>query len=217
MANNSGSIHEIRKKVHATYELIATSYHEAGHAIYALLNCRKVDSVVVFENRKTKRIDGFTYYYSPDLDDASVKADLVLLNSIIEEECGIKYAGLAAEKFHYKQISGSDKFPMYWRDGSSDDTKEAAAIIKKYSSVSPGKKRYNYKKRIIKKTLASLEQYWDDVILVSYILIQKKRASFAELKEVLTKKSPNRIFWKEQFKDIVDIFGNLELLTTKEK
>lgn len=212
MVNNNGSIQEIRKKVTSTYELISTSYHEAGHVIYALLTSRKVESAFVFENKKTKRIDGFACYYSPDLNDENVKVDFNLLNSVIETECGIKYAGLVAEKYHYKKLSGSDKFPSYWRDGSSDDTKEAATIIKKYSSVSPGKKRYNYKKKIIKQTLIALEKYWDDVVLVAYVLIQKKRITYLELKDILTKKSPNRNFWKDQFKDIKDTFVDQEVL-----
>ena len=59
------SIGEIRKKVTTTYELITTSYHEAGHAIFALLCEMKVSSVCIFEHKMLKRIHGFTQYESP--------------------------------------------------------------------------------------------------------------------------------------------------------
>ena len=121
---------------------------------------------------------------------------------------GTKYAGLTAEKFHFKKMSGSDKFPLYWRDGSSDDTKDAAYLIKRFSPVAPGKKRYAYKKKIIKRTFTLLEQHWDAVTIVAHALVQKKRLGFSELKELLIKKSEDKEFWKDRFKDIADIFGN---------
>ncbi len=214
MANN-GSIHEIRKKVTFTYELISTSYHEAGHALFALLNHRLVESVVVFENKKSKRIDGFTYYHSPDLSDSYCQSDPDTLRELLNVEIGIKYAGLTAEKYHFKKLSGSDKFPLYWRDGSSDDTLSAANLIKKYSPVAPGRKRYAYKKKIIKQTLNMLDQHWEAVTLVAHALIQKKKLYYCDLKELLTKKSENKEFWKEQFKDISDLSENLEVLTAK--
>ena len=66
MTNNGvGTIANVRKKFHSTHELITTSYHEAGHAVYGLLKCMKIEEVSVFENKKTKRIEGFTYYKSP--------------------------------------------------------------------------------------------------------------------------------------------------------
>lgn len=207
MANNNGSIKEIRKKVTMVYELISTSYHEAGHTIYALANCRKVDFVTVFQNKINKRAEGVTCYNSPDLSDITSDTDPVLVLSLLEIECGIKYAGLVSEKLHYKKLSGSDKFPLYWRDGSADDTKQAAILIKKYSPVAPGRKRYNYKKKIIKGTLTILDEKWEDVILVAHALIQKKRLNYFELKDLLTKKSPNKEFWKIEFKNIAEIFG----------
>jgi hypothetical protein len=208
MANNNGSIKEIRRKVTSTYELISTSYHEAGHTIYALLNGQKVDFVRVFETKRTKRIDGITCYHSIELSDINRETDPDFLASALQMEVGLKYAGLAAEKFHFKKMSGSDKFPLYWRDGSSDDTREAAALIKKYSPVKPGAKRYAYKKKIIRCTFDLLEEHWDAVTIVAHALIYKKRLSFLELKELLTKKSDEKDFWKVQFKKINDLFEN---------
>lgn len=67
MANNGvGSLKDIRKKFHFTHELISTAYHESGHTIYGLVKLLKIESVCVFENKKSKRIEGFTHYYSKD-------------------------------------------------------------------------------------------------------------------------------------------------------
>lgn len=203
MAKNTGSIKEIRKKVTSTHECISTSYHEAGHAVFSLLCGIQVPTVYVFQNKKSKRWDGFTHYNSVDL---SCVNDLFLLNELLNIEIGIKYAGLVAEKYHFKRISGSDKFPMYWKDGSSDDTKQAAALIKKYNTVPAGRKRYAYKQKIIRQVLRELEQHWDAVTAVAHALFRKKRLYFNDLKEILIKKTSNKNFWKQQFKSIENVF-----------
>jgi hypothetical protein len=204
MANNGvRSISDIRKKITNIHEMISTSYHEAGHAIYSLLCGMRVPYVFIFKNKKNKRIQGFCCYETPDL--ALIK-DANLVFSLVDSEIGIKYAGLTAEKYHFKVISGSDKFPIFLRDGSSDDTLSAAALIRQYNIVAPGKKRYLYKKKKINQILHKLKEYWDDVTLISHLLFSKKRLSFFDIKKVLLKKSPNKIFWKEQFKIIDDIF-----------
>lgn len=204
MANNgNGSISDIRKKITATHEMISTSYHEAGHAVYSLLCGMNVPYVCIFKNKKNNRVEGFCHYETPDV--ASLQdANLAFL--LVDSEIGIKYAGLTAEKYNFKIISGSDKFPMFLRDGSSDDTLSAAALIKKYNIVSPGKKRYSYKKRKINQVLKELQIYWNDVTLLAHHLFAKKRLSFFDIKKLLIKKSPNKIFWKEQFKIISEIF-----------
>jgi hypothetical protein len=204
MANNGkGSISDIRKKITATHEMISTSYHEAGHAIYSLLCGMRVPYVCIFTNKKNNRVEGFCHYETPDV--ASLQ-DANLVFSLVDSEIGIKYAGLTAERYNFKIISGSDKFPMFLRDGSSDDTLSAAALIRKYNIVSPGKKRYSYKKRKINQVLKELQIYWDDVTLLAHLLFAKKRLSFFDIKKLLIKKSPNKNFWKEQFKIISEIF-----------
>jgi hypothetical protein len=213
MVNNGvGTIDNIRKKITKTHELISTSYHEAGHTVYALLHGMKVDSVCVFQNKKNKRVEGFTHFDSPDIEELK---DEALISYLVNSEICVRYAGLVAEKHHFKTISGSDKFPMFLRDGSSDDTLTAAALIRQYHVVQPGKKRYAYKKRVIKETLHLLQEYWEDVTLVSHALFQKSRLNYSELKTLLTKKSPNRKYWKEQFSTINYISENHETLDEK--
>ncbi len=213
MPNNGvGNIGDIRKKITKIHDLISTSYHEAGHTVYGLVHAMKVESVCVFQNKKNKRIEGFTHFDSPDIESFN---DTALISYLINSEICIRYAGLAAEKYHFKTISGSDKFPMFLRDGSSDDTLTAAALIRQYKVVQPGKKRYAYKKRVIKETLHVLQDYWDDVSLVAHALFQKSRLNYNDLKNLLTKKSPNKQFWKEQFKAINYIFENHETLDEK--
>jgi hypothetical protein len=205
MAKNTGSIREIRKKVTSTHECISTAYHEAGHAVFGLLSGVQVPSVCVFQNKKSKRWDGFTHYNSIDLTEVE---DAALLSQLLDIEIGIKYAGLVAERYHFKRISGSDKFPFYWKDGSSDDTKTAAELIKKYSTIPAGRKRYAYKQKIIRQDFAALQLYWDSVTLVAHALFHKKKLYFEDLKRILTKKSEDKNFWKTQFKEIENIFDS---------
>jgi len=208
MANNgSGSIQDIRKKFHETHELISTSYHESGHTIYGLLHFMKIDPVYVFENKKTKRIEGFTHYESKDIE--TVSDPELLLERVVSEIC-FSYAGLAAEKYYFKLVSGSDKLPMFLRDGSSDDTLYSASLINKYEVSPPGKKRYDYKKKLIRGVTKELTNNWDAVTLVSHNLFQKKRLNFYDLKDLLTKKTKNKEFWKEQFKKIEYIYNSAE-------
>jgi hypothetical protein len=194
-------------KIAKQFELIATSFHEAGHTIYALLNKIKVLNASISFNKETKRIEGCCEYLIPDF---SIFKDFQFSQFLAEYEIGIKYAGLTAEKYHFKTISGSDKFPLFLRDGSSDDTMSAATLIKKYSIAPPGKKRYQFKKNKIKEILKTLQENWNDVSLISHSLFAKKKLSFQDLKYILTKKSQNKKFWKNQFKIIDSIFNNLE-------
>lgn len=181
-------------------ELLYTTYHEAGHAIYALLHGIKVPSVYVFENKKNKRVEGFCLYEFdkklPEIEDE------VLLAERLHSEICVYYAGLIAEKYHFKNISGSDKFPMFLREGSSDDTLSAAALVKQYNIALPGRKRYSYKKKLIKETLIELQTHWDAVTLVSHALFQRKKLSYYDLRVLLTRKTKDKEFWKGQFKII---------------
>ena len=214
MANNSSvSIGSIRKKCHETFELIATSYHEAGHTVYGLLHLIKIESVTVFSNKKSKRIEGFTHYDSAPLTQFS---DPELFNDRLHAEIGLSYSGLVAEKRYFKMISGSDKFPMFLREGSSNDTTSAAALFQKYNLVEAGKKRYNYKQRFIKSVDQELQEHWDAVTLIAHSLIKKKKIYFPELQEILTRKAEDKQFWKDQFKAINYFYDNAESLDEKD-
>lgn len=212
MSNNVGSIINIRKKAYEIHELISTAYHEAGHTIYGLLNYMKIESVYVFEEKKSKRIEGFTYYNSPDL--GTIK-DNILLNNRLYAEIGLSYAGLVAEKHHFKMISGSEKFPLFLRDGSSHDTFSASQIIRKFDLAPPGQKRYSYKKKVIKEVRVELCEHWDAVTLIAHALFHKKKLNFLDLKSILLKKSKNKEFWKNKFKTISSFYDNVETIDEK--
>lgn len=203
----------LSQKIARQFELITTSFHEAGHVIIALLNNIKVCQVYIFFNKNTNRVEGYCNYEIPD---HSILLDKSLCQILAEKEISVKYAGLTAEKYHFKILSGSDKFPIFLRDGSSDDTISAANLIRQYNIVPAGKKRYQYKKNKVNEILNLLQEYWEDVILISHALFNKKRLSFSHLKNILTKKSKNKLFWKNQFKTIDAFFKKLGYLDEKE-
>lgn len=214
MAKGTGSIGEIRKKVTKTHEFISTSYHEAGHAIYALLHLMKVSSVSVFENKKLKRIDGMTYFdYPSDLD--TIK-DLELVTILVRIDIGIRYAGLIAEKSLFKSISGSPKTPTFISHGSSDDNQGAIQLIKEYNLAPPGIKRAAYKNKLLREVQHDLHVNWNDVTLVAHALFRHRKLSYQDLQELLTKKSRNKKLWKEQFKKINYFCDNNEVLDKKD-
>ncbi len=212
MANNLVSIGNIRKKFHKTHELISTSYHEGAHVIYGLLHLINIESATVFENRRSKRIEGYTEYHSMPIESIQ---DTDLFNEFLHAEICLSYAGLVAEKRLFKMISGSDKFPMFLRDGSSNDIKEAAALFQKYSLAEPGRQRYNYKQTLIKAIDKELQEHWDAISLISHNLFKKKTLLYSDIKNILIKKSKNKEFWKKQFKNIEYIYEND--LSLKEK
>ena len=209
MAKGTRSLSYIRKKVTLTHETISAAYHEAGHAIYTLLCGMKVPFVHVYQNKKTKRIEGVCQYEIPDF---TIVKDPILFYTLVNVEIGIKYAGLTAEKYHFKTLSGSDKFPMFLRDGSSDDTLSAAALIRQYNLAKPGKDRYTYKKKMISFILKQLKEYWQDVVLISHALFGHKKIFFDKIKKILTKKSQNKKFWKDKFKSIIELDQSYETL-----
>lgn len=180
-------------KVLAEYfDLIMTAHHEAGHVICGLLHQFKIDAVQVFRNPKHQRIDGLTLYND------NPHPSSRWLNS---EFC-ISYAGLVAEQILFQKIFGKRKLPMILKDGSADDIFSASKLMQKYNIGSPGKSRSRLKKKIIQKTTTQLTKYWDDVILLAHVLIQKRYLYFLDLRILLTQKSKNKVFWKKQFRKI---------------
>lgn len=200
---STGTIFDVRKKITRTHEMISTSYHEAGHAVYILLCGMKISSASIFENKRNNRIYGVCYYKTPNIKKIQ---DHNILMRLVDYEIGIKYAGLTSEKYFFKIASGSDKFPIFLRNGSSDDTLSAAALIREYNVAPPGKHRYDFKKKKINSVLNILTKYWDDVTLIAHSLFSHKKLSFSDIKNLLFKKSKNKKFWKEKFKNIYFIF-----------
>lgn len=194
--------HEIEKFTYI-HDLLSTCYHEAGHVIFALLRLMKVQSVRVY-NTPTQQNVGYTYF---DAFPAESFYDELIKYFIINSEICMRYAGVTSEKYYFKTISGSDKFPTFLRDSYSEDTKEAARLFRKFNIISPGKKRYKYKKNLLKNTLIELKDHWQEIILVAHILFKKKRLTYKILKNILTKKSNNTEFWKYQFRDIDNLYN----------
>lgn len=174
------------------FDLLMTAHHEAGHAICGLLHQFKIDAIQVFLNPKDQRINGLTLYND------NPHPSLKWLNS---EFC-ISYAGMVAEQILFQNIFGKRKLPMILKDGSSDDIFSASTLMQKYNVGSPGKARSRLKKKIIQKTTAQLTKYWNDVILLAHVLIQKRHLYFSDLRMLLTQKSKNKVFWKKQFRKI---------------
>lgn len=211
MANNGvRSLDEVRRKLSFTHDLISTAYHEAGHAICAILHFGRVSSIQIFPKKIKMRTEGACFYEL--FKEYEKIEDSVLFNYQLVSEVCFYYAGLTSEKFYYKTISGSDKFPLFLRDGSSNDTLAAAAIIKKYNLAEPGKKRYAFKQKLIKRTLNELQKYWTDITLLAHFLFKKKRLGAKQIKRLLTTKSINKYFWKEHYKKINIIFDNYSTL-----
>ena len=199
MAKGNGSIGEIRKKVTKTYELISCSYHEAGHAVYALLHLMEVSNVVVFEDKKLKRINGSTYYHPGDLNSIQ---DSDILIDLVRADVGMSYAGLIAEKALFKNISGSRQTPTFISGGSIDDNKDARAMIIKYDLAPPGKKRITFKAKLMREVQHELHAHWESVTIVAHALFKRRKLIYTDLQTLLTTKTSNKKFWKEQFKKI---------------
>ncbi len=213
MGKQAGFTENARRKAQI-HELITVSYHEAGHVIYGLLHFMKIDQAFLFESKTIKgRINGLTHFDS--ILNPGELFDSDLIAGRVNAEVCMHYAGLVAEKHLFKMTSGSDKFPLFLKDGSEDDIYEVAQMIKKHNLALPGKKRYAYKKKLMKETLSELQNNWKAVSLVAHVLFEKKKINFLELKELLTKKSADKEFWKEQFKTINYIFDNRDTLDEK--
>ncbi len=214
MANRTDSINIskniAKNNIAFTHNLISTSYHEAGHTIYGLLHLAKIESVRVFPYGKNK-VHGFTNF---DFFTAEDMSDSKLINYAVISEICLMYAGLTAEKYHFKTISGSDKFPLFLKDGSSDDTKKAAKLIKQYEFARPGKQRYRFKKNLIAKTLEELKNNWEAVNCIAHGLFQKKQLFHDDLKNLLCG-GKNKKFWREQFKSIDHIYDNFGSIDEK--
>lgn len=206
---NSSAFDPMAGKIINTHDFISTSYHEAGHTLYALLHFFKVESAKVFIDKQSKRVGGVTYYFFPPCVDSD-------LNFIKSEIC-LKYAGLVAERYHFKQVSGSDKFPIFLKDGSSEDTISAAKLIKQYKLAPPGKPRYVYKKKLINRTLKDLKNHWEAVTVIAHRLFNKKRVSFNELRSILTTRIKDKEFWKIQFNLIDQKFDQNIRIDNKKK
>jgi hypothetical protein len=225
---SSGSSHNnLCEKVSQTHELIVTSYHEAGHSIFGLLNFMRINSVTIHPTTGSGDTRFFPAYIGlfeyPSLDPILNKSlfcntiqDSKLIEYWVKTEMCLFYAGTCAERIYFKNISGLDKMPLHLQYGCDKDISEAAALCKLYNLAAPGKKRYVLKQKMLKETSKKLNKYWDDIILISHALVNKKQLLHKDIKSILCKKSKNKLFWKEQFKNIDFILKNLKKLSCKD-
>ena len=185
------------------YELIFTSHHEAGHAIVGLYNFFQVFNVNVraLDPKTREEKDGATNWYLTVYEN-----DTDLKKMMLAFEIQAMYAGLLSERILYKNITGSPKLPMNLLVGLSYDIKNASSIIRNNNLADPGKDTVEFKKNIQKKTERILLEHWEDVRLIAHTLHKKRKLSFDDLKQLLTKKIPNKDFWKDRFSKIEQIY-----------
>lgn len=186
----------IKKQV-SEYNLIATAHHEAGHAVCGLHNFWYISNVDVLSAPHYNA--GETLYFDYNVESAENND---LIKSFIFFDLQATAAGLIAEKMYYKDICGSDKFPMHLRIGSSDDIAFISKQIRKYKLAAPGNATHFLKKQIAKEASSILINHWPAVKAVAHQLYQKKTLSFDELKYILTRKTEHKEFWKDRFKKI---------------
>jgi hypothetical protein len=205
-------IKSIEKKLSRDFELISSTYHESGHCIYGLLSFFKIQMVAVNSLENAEEDLGYTNYEVIDGDFENA----TLIRYIQMAEIAINYAGLAAEKNYYRDICGSEKFPMALKTGCSDDMKIARELIKKYNLADAGEKRYQFKNKLFRSVRKLLNEHKDAVSLVAHSLYAKKKLSFFDLKELLCKKSKHKDFWKARFKTITLLFDEKKEMSEEE-
>jgi len=193
------------------HEAITVAYHEAGHVLIALLFYSEISSA--FLQNIDDDVGGITEFdlFLDFEGNTSPSLRKYLINSYI---C-INYAGMLAEKINLKKISGADIFPKSFKSGCFEDLQEISNIIKKYNLANPGKERAYFKNKMMKTTTALLNHYWDDVVLIAHALC-KNKITHKDVKKIL-QKSPNKSFWKEQFKKINYLHKNNDLIDIDKK
>jgi len=207
----------ISLKLAQNYRVVSVAYHEASHVVAALLNHIRVEDVYIDEGKRgVGGITGYHMFYSEDKLDI---IDTKIRNYLLYTEIYLKYAGLAGEKLYFKDMSGSDSFPQILKSGVEEDMQDAARIIKKYNLAEPGNKRYLFKKKMFRHITKQLKLHWPDIKLLSHILYQKRRLKEDDIKQLLLKKSPNKKFWKKQFKttDILFTLDNAAIMRIIDK
>jgi len=210
MVNSSSNLYKFTIKLSQNHSYISTCYHEAGHAVCGLLMFMKIPDVSVFKNR---RISGETNYEV--ITDEQSK-DPGFINFLIKSDIYINYAGLMAEKIFYQDVTGSRIFPNVLKDGVEDDIKEIAKIIKINDLAPAGRKRYLYKKKMMRETRILMEQHWDIIKIVAHELFEKKKLNHEDLKKIICRKTSNKKFWKKQFAYIHNFVDQNKPLDSKD-
>jgi hypothetical protein len=199
------------------FTVITTSFHEAGHALSALLNFGYVHcvSLQISKNKKTPEYLGEARYDGAA--NLGTVSDPDLINWLVLSDITIYQSGLASEKIFYKEICGTSKVPYIIKEGSQIDFSYVSEIVKKYDLAPPGKKRYLFKNKMFRATQHLLQENWGDVIIIAHALFQSRKLTHLDLKSLLLRKSINKKFWKEQFKNIELLNNNTELTDSQIK
>lgn len=205
MRVNGEKFGSVSLKLAQNYRTISVAYHEAGHAICGLLHFMQVYDVRVNELRRG--VSGNTDFHVLYIDQDYSQLDTKIKDYMINSELLMQFAGLSAEKLFFKDLSGSDNFPLALRLGVEPDFRRAAELIKKYNLAEPGNKRYLFKKKMFRHTTSLLKDFWEDIKLVAYELYGKRKMNYDELRQLLSKKSLNKKFWRKQFKNIDTLFS----------
>jgi|SRR5271170_879567 len=184
------------KKQSFDYELIAMSYHEAGHVVCGLYNYLYVHDANVMTPTKREGGTNFYIYGNESVEDEELNKILLIF------ELQALYAGLIAERMYYKDICGSSKFPMHLKNGSTYDTSLASKIIRKNNLAPSGKQTFLFKKQIQYDVEQLLAEHWDAIKVIAHSLYTKRRVTFDELKYVLTRKTSYKDVWKSKFRKI---------------
>jgi hypothetical protein len=197
------------EKLGHTFETISCCWHEAGHVLFGLLRYFKITSVSV---SYVQVIEGITHYRGLERQDL----DPSLLELLAIDEVRMSYAGLVAERLYYRDICGSNKFPASLKEGWNTDFKAATDTIKRHNLAPAGAKRAAFKRHLQSQLHAIMIEHWVDLKLIAHAIYKTKRLSFDDLKALLTKKSVNRKFWKERFREIEMLFAQSETIDSSE-
>jgi hypothetical protein len=182
-------------------ESICMEYHESSHAILALYNCFQVFYMSV---RNPDEKDGRTDFYIP----LEIK-DQELKRSLLMAELQTMYAGLMGERILYRDLCGNGKFPKHLQVGLSFDIKLASNLIRRHELAPAGKETAEFKKNIQRKVEKILMEHWDSVKLIAHALHKNRKiVSFEELRQLLTRKSNEKEFWREKFSKTKLIYGH---------
>lgn len=189
------------KKSHEVFEMIFTSYHEAGHLLYSIISFLQADEAFIYEEEvdKNKQFNGLTHYFPYP---TRIYKDKKLKDFLSLSEISFLYAGMIAEKILLTKMSGSEHFPIVFRSGSKSDADRASVLIRKIYSKKDRKKAKKKIKKIVSK---NLYKFWDDLVLIAYLILQKKKISMHEAKDLLLQ-SKNKNFWSSRFRklDLLD-------------
>jgi hypothetical protein len=181
------------------YERIATSYHEASHAIVALSELMYVYQVGIIPDLEEKGEVGQANWFI--MTNHEYK-DPYLQKLIVMSELMAMMAGLVGERIYYKDICGSTKFPMSLKIQSADDMSKVAKLTRDNKIAEPGTAARALKKKIQQDAEVFLTDHWNDIKLIAHSLYKRKMLAFEDLKYILTRHSKNKDYWKEKFKKI---------------